>query len=171
MPGRGLEKSGALLRGAVEIAVDRQPGLGRRGDEGGGKRIGMAEIGDRQRATDAMKIIRPALLVFGLLEVGQDVVKTPALVAVLAPAIVILVLAANIKKAVDRTRTTEHLAARLEYASSVEFWLRLGLVHPVDSFFLEQPAIAERHVNPEVSVFRTCLEQQHRILSIGAQAI
>jgi hypothetical protein len=168
---RGLEESRALLRDAVEIAIDGQAGLGRSLDEGRRKRIGMSEVGNRQRPADAVKIIRAAPLIFGFLEIRQDVVEAPALIALLAPAIVILVLATDIKQAVDRTRSAEHLAARLEYSPAVQLRLRLGLVHPVDALLLEQLAIAERNVNPEIGVPWTRFEQQHRVFSVGAQAI
>ena len=171
VPRRGLEKAGAFLRRAVEIGVFGNAGLGRGRDEGRRERIGMAKFGHRQRAADAVKIVGAALLVFGLLEIGQHVVIAPALIAVLAPAIVVLVLAANIEQAVDRTRSAQHLAARLKHGSPVQSRLGLGLVHPVDGFFLEQPAIAERHVDPEIGILRAGLEQQHRILAVRAQAI
>src|ERR1700732_1379596 len=131
----------------------------------------MTQIGNRQRAAAAVKIIRAALLVFGFLEIGQDIVKAPAIVAMLTPAIVVLVLSADIKQAVDRTRTAQYLAARLKHASPVQSRLRLGLVHPVDGLLLEQPAISERHVNPKVGILGSGLEEQHRISSIRAQAI
>jgi hypothetical protein len=131
----------------------------------------MPQIGHRQRATGAMKIVRAALLVFGFPEKRQDVVVTPAMVAMLTPAIVILMLTTDIEQTVDRTRSAQDLAARLKHASPVQSRLRLGLVHPVDGFFLEQPAISERHMDSEVGILGASLEQQHRILSVRAQAI
>jgi len=65
----------------------------------------MAEIGNRQRAVTAMKIISAALLVLRLPEIGQDIIIAPAAISLLAPAIIVLVLAANVKQAVDRTRS------------------------------------------------------------------
>jgi hypothetical protein len=114
-----------------------------------------------------MEIIRAALLVLGLLEVRQDVVITPPAVAALAPAIVVLVLPANIKQAVDGARPAQNLATGLKHRPPVQPRLGLGLVHPVDGFFLEQPAISERHVDPEIGVLRTGFEQQHRILAVA----
>jgi hypothetical protein len=61
-----------------------------------------------------MIFVGTALLVLGLLEIGQHVVIAPAGIAALAPAIVILVLAAHIQQAVDRARSAEHFSARLE---------------------------------------------------------
>src|SRR6266849_1699882 len=93
----------------------------------------MSQIGNRQRAAGTVEIVGAALLVLGFLEIGQDVVITPAAVAVLAPAIVILVLAANVKQAVDRTRSAQNLAARLKHGSPVQSGLRrLASTHPAD---------------------------------------
>ena len=119
----------------------------------------------------AVVFVRPALLVLGLLEIGQHVVIAPAGIAALAPAIVILVLAPHIQQAVDRARTAEHFSARLEYLPAVQSRLRLGLVHPVDGFFLEQFSVAERDVDPEIAILRSGLQQQHGMFAVGAQAI
>ena len=118
-----------------------------------------------------MIFVGAALLVLGLLEIGQHVVKAPADIAALAPAVVVLVLAAHIEQAVDRARSAQHLAARLEHLAAVQARLRLGLVHPVDGFFLEQLAVAERHMDPDVAFLRAGLEQQHRMLAVRAQPI
>ncbi len=114
----------------------------------------MSQIGNRQRAADTVEIVGAALLILGFLEIGQDVVITPAAVAMLAPAIVILVLATNVKQAVDRTRSAQNLAARLKHGSPVQSGLGFGLVHPVDLFGLEQLAISERDMDPDVAVLR-----------------
>src|SRR5512135_809146 len=115
MTRRGLEKTGTFLRGAVEIAIKGQAGLGRCRYESCGKRIRMPEIGNRQRAALAVKLVFSTALVLSLLEIGEDIVIAPALIAMLAPAIVILVLTANVKQAVDRTRSAKHLPARLKH--------------------------------------------------------
>src|ERR1700761_7520367 len=95
----------------------------------------------------------------------------PADIAALAPAVVILMLAAHIKKAVDRARAAEHFSARLENLPAMQARLRLGLVHPVDALLLEQLAVADRHVDPDVAVLRSRFEQQHRMLAVGAQSV
>ena len=169
--GRGLEKSRAFLGRAVEIGIGRNAGLGGGDDKGLRQWIVMAPVGYRQRSTAAMIFVWPALLVLGLLEIGQHVVIAPAGIAALAPAIVILVLAAHIQQAVDRARSAQHFSARLENLPAVQARLRLGLVHPVDGFFLEQLSVAERYVDPEIGVFRSGFQQQHGMLAVGAQAI
>src|SRR3984957_13675725 len=112
----------------------------------------MPQVRNRQWATDTMIFITAALLVFGLLEIRQHVVKAPSSVAMLAPTIIIRVLAANVKQAVDGARSAQHLAARLKYGSPVQSRLRFRLVHPVDGFFLEQLAVTHRHVDPEIGI-------------------
>ncbi len=170
-PCRGLEKPGALLGRAVEVGIGGNAGFRRRHYKGLRKRIGVPPVGHRQRAADAVKFVGAALLVFRLLEVGQHVVIAPAGVAPLPPAVIVLMLAANVEQAVDRTRSAQHLAARLEHGSPVQSRLRFGLVHPVDGLVLEQLAISERHMDPEVGILRPGFQQQHRIPAVGAQAI
>jgi len=118
-----------------------------------------------------MIFVGAALLVLGFLEIGQHVLIAPAGIAALAPAVVILVLAAHVQQAVDRARAAEHFAARLKHLAAVQPRLGLGLIHPVDGLFLEQLPVAERDVNPDVSVLRSRLQEQHRMPAVGAQAI
>jgi len=72
-----------------------------------------------------MKVIRAILLVFGALEQGQDVGIGPAGIAQLCPMIIVLCLAADIDQSIDRTRSSQHLAAWLKYLAAVEFRFRL----------------------------------------------
>ena len=170
-PGRGLEEAGAFLARAVEVGIGGYAGFRRGDDEGFRQRIGVPPVRHRQRAAGAVIFVGAALLVLGLLEIGQHVLIAPAGIAALAPAIVILVLAADVQQAVDRTRSAQHLAARLKHLPAVQARLGLGLVHPVDGLFLEQLAVAERHVDPEVGVLRAGFEQQHRMLAVRAETI
>src|SRR5262249_38674414 len=66
---------------------------------------------------------------------------------------------------------TQHLSTRLKHLAAVEARLRLGLVHPVYTRFLEQLAVAERHVDPDIGVLRSRFEQPHRMLAVRAQPI
>ena len=118
-----------------------------------------------------MILVGAAYLVLRLLEIGQHVVIAPADIAALPPAVVVLMLATHIEQAVDRARPAQHLAARLKHLPAAKAGFRFGLVHPVDGLFLEQFAVAERDVNPDVGVLRPCLQQQHRMPAIGAQPV
>ena len=97
-----LVRAGAFLGRSVEVVVARQAGLD------GGLDIGVADlavvgqVGDAERPADAVQRVGAALLVLGLLEVGQHVVPCPADVAELAPIVVVAGLAADVDQAVDR---------------------------------------------------------------------
>ena len=169
--GRGLEESRTFLGGAIEIGIGGDADFSRGHDKGFRQGILVAPVGHRQRPVPAVIFIRTALLALRFLEIGQHVLIAPAGIAALAPAIVILVLAAHVQQPVDRTRTAEHFSARLEHLPAVQARFRLGLVHPVDGFFLEQFAVAERHVDPEIGILGSCLQQQHGMLAIGRQSI
>ena len=168
---RGLKKSRAFLGRAVEIGIGRNAGFSGGNHKGLRQRIVMPPVRHRQRPARAVVFVGTALLVLGLLEIGQHVVIAPTGIAALAPAIVILMLTAHIEQAVDRARTAEHFSARLEHLPAVQSRFRLGLVHPVDGFFLEQLSVAERHVDPEIGILRSGLQQQHGMFAVGAQAI
>src|SRR5690606_28618464 len=113
-----------------------------------------------ERATGAVKVVRPALVVLGLAEVRQDVGIAPAGVAEVAPPVVVLALAANVKQPVDRGRPAEHLAARLRYAPVGGAGLRFARVEPVHRRIGEVLSVPERDVDPRVAVFSPRLEQQ-----------
>ena len=153
-PRRGLEEAGAFLGLAVEIRIEGNAGLDRGLHEGFRQRILVPPVRHRERPAGAVKLVLAALLVLRLPEIRQHVVKTPADIAALAPAVVVLVLAAHIEQAVDRARSAQHFSARLEHLPAAEARLRLGLVHPVDRLLLEQLAVAERHMDPDVAVLR-----------------
>ncbi len=170
-PRRGLEEAGAFLRRAIEIGIGGNADLGRCLHEGFRQRIVMPPVRDRQRTAGAVILTRAALLVFRPLEIRQHVVIAPTGIAVLTPAVVILVLPAHIEQTIDRARTAQHFSAGLKDLAPVQFRLGLGLVHPVDGFFLEQLAVAERHMDPDIGVPGSRFEQQHRVLAVGAQAI
>ena len=168
---RSLEEARALLLRAIEIRIERNAGLAGGLHERFRQRVVMPPVRHRQRAAGAVILVFAALLVLGLPEVRQHVLKAPAGIAALAPAVVILVLAAHIQQAVDRARAAEHFSARLKYLPAVQARFGLGLVHPVDGFFLEQLAVAERHMDPDVRVLGAGFQQQHRILAIGGEAV
>ncbi len=162
-PRRGLEITGALLARAVEIVVARDARLLRCGDEGLAQLVRVALVGDAERAAGAVERVGAALLVLGLLEIGQHVVVAPADIAELAPVVEILLLAADIDAAIDRARAAQHLAARLNDAAAVELGLGLALIEPVDLRVLEQLAVAQGDVDPGVAVLAAGLEQQHAL--------
>ena len=125
------------MRRAIEIIVARNAGLLRRFDEGLAEPMRLADIGNCERSADTVEIIAAALLILGAPEIGQHVGKAPAGITELPPMIVILVLAADVEQAVDRTRSAQHLAARLDDLAVVQLRLRLGFVKPIDFGIVE----------------------------------
>ncbi len=170
-PRRELEVSGAFLGRTVEVVVAGEARLLRSLDEGLAQRVRLADIGDRERTAGAVQRIGAALLVLGPPEVGQHVLETPAGIAELAPVVVVGGLAADIEKPVDRARSAQHLAARLDDAPVVELGLRLRGVEPVDFGVVEQLAVAERDVDPDVAVGAARLQQQHAVAARRGEAI
>ncbi len=123
--------------------------------------MGLAHIGDGERAAGSVQRIGAAFLVLGLAKVRQHILEGPAGIAELPPVVEILVLAADIEQAVDGTRAAEHFAARLNDFAVVQFGFRLRCVAPIDPGVVEQFAKAERNVNPDVAVGAAGLQQQY----------
>src|SRR5438046_2929196 len=119
----------------------------------------LADIGNRKWSADTVEVVAAATLILGAPEIGQHVGEAPAGIAELPPMIVILVLAADLEQTVDRTRSAQHLAARLDDLAVIELRLRLGFVQPIDFGIIEQLAIAERDMNPDVPVMAAGFEQ------------
>ncbi len=166
-----LEVAGAFLGGAVEVVVARMARLLHGRDERLAQRMRLAHVGHGERPADPVQRVGAALLVLGAAEIGEHVVVAPARIAELAPAVEVLVLAADIEKPVDRARAAQHLAARLDDAAVVELGLGLRRIEPVDAGIVEQLAVAERHVDPEMQVVPAGLEQQHAVAAVGREAI
>ena len=78
-----------------------------------------------------MVVVRAALLIFGALEQGQHVVPSPARIAHLPPAVVILGLTAHIQQSVEGRRAAKYLAAWPVEPATVEAGIGLGSVAPV----------------------------------------
>ena len=85
--------------------------------------------------------------------------------------VVILVLAADIEQAVDRTRSAQHFAARLDDPPVVQLGFRLGLVQPVDLGIVEQFAVAEWNMNPDMPIVAAGFEQEHAVAAGFSQAV
>ena len=121
----------------------------------------LADVGHRERASGSVKLVRAALLIFGAPKIGQHLGKAPAGIAELPPMVVILVLAADIEQAVDRTRSAQHFAARLDDLPVIQLGFWLGLVQPVDLGIVEQLAVTERNMNPDMAVMAAGFDEQH----------
>ena len=106
------------------------------------------------------KLIGAALVVLGLLEERQHVLVAPALVAELAPVVVVPGVAAHVEHGVDRRRAAQRLAARPVHAAVVAMDLRHRLVAPVVGRLLAEAGEARRHLEQEGPSGRPGLEDQ-----------
>ena len=170
--GVDLVDAGTLLRGAVEILVERQPGFGRRLEELPCQRVdATAIVGDMQRSAAPAKIVGAGLVVFNRLEIGQQVGKAPARIAEVAPAVIVVRVPPDPHHGVDRARTAEQLAARPVVGIAGEPGVGLGPVVPVDGRIEEGLAVAERHLHEEAKVAAAGLQHQHGMASARRQPL
>ncbi len=116
-----------------------------------------------------------AVVVLVAKEVRQHLVPAPARVGAMAvavaPAVVVLALAAHVDHAVDRRTAAEHLAARIADRATVETGLGFGLEAPVGALVADAVQVADRHADPDVVVVAAGLEQRDARAAVGAQAI
>ena len=170
-----VEVAAALVVAAVEIV-----GLGDAGLRGGiaeGVEDVPADAGQLHaplaaalvQTVEGVGLQRPLVLV--LLEVGQHLLPGPALVAHLAPAVVVALLAAHVDHAVDGGAAAQHLAARIVEAAAVEARLGGGLVAPVGARVAHQVEVADGDVDPAVVVLAAGLQQQHAGIGVGRQPV
>ena len=127
--------------------------------------------GDLPAAADAVHRARAAVMVFGLQEVGQDVVPPPAEVPELLPVIVVRRLAPHVDHAVDRGAAAQHLAAGVDEAAPVEAGLRRRLHHPVGAGVADTVEIPHRNMDPVVGVAAAGLQQEHADARIFGEAV
>ena len=90
-----------------------------------------------QRPARAVEFRFASRLHLRFLEVGKDVVETPALISEAGPVIEVEVIAADVNHGVHRTRAAQHFSARPVEAAVVEAGLGLGGVVPVDGCLVE----------------------------------
>ena len=128
---RDLGGRHAELAGAVVVGVERNAFFNAGGTESlvGGR--GAAQVAHMQRAAVAVVlVVGEAVAVFRTLEQWQQVGVAPAGVALRRPPVVIVAVAAGVDHRIDRARSAQHLAARLESLATVETLLRRGEVMP-----------------------------------------
>src|SRR5712671_1812991 len=156
-----LIKAGAFLFRSVEIIVATDLVFRASVDEGVADRPRAALVGDAQRPVAAVQIIGAALIAFGALEIGQNIVPRPAVAAKGGPIVVIVAVAPDVDHSVDRTRATECLAARLIAAAAVEPWLWHRFEGPVVDLRLSRKhrRHADRCSDENTLAFATSLDQ------------
>lgn len=161
----------ALLRRAVEIVVRLESGGDGALHPGVGEFVGVAPVLDVERAPRTVEVVVETGVGFRATEVGQDIVVAPAGRAVLvAPAVVVGAVAADVDHGVHRRAAAERLHPRPERLTAVHVLLLGGLVVPVP-LGLEQAGERRGNVDLVGVVLAARLEQQHRYLRPRAQPI
>ena len=117
--------------------------------------------GDLPLAAFAVERRASAVIVLRLHEIGQHVVPPPSEISQLPPAVVVARLSAHVNHAIHRRAAAEQLSERIGQRSSVQAGLSCGLHPPVGARIADAVEIADRDVDPVVSVVAAGLEQQH----------
>ena len=114
------------------------------------------------------------LVVFSTLEVGQHIVKTPALTAQVTPAVKVFTLTAHIEHGVDGTGPTQSFATRLVAAATIQTHLGCGFKCPVVDFerlARQHERGCHRGAYEHIASITPRLQQAHIALGICAQAV
>ena len=146
----------AFLRLAVEVGGARNAKLVGRADDGLHQLVRFADVRSGHSA---------------FLEIGKNVLPTPAGVAGGRPGVVILRLAMDHDKAVDGRGAAEAAAARPVDAPAVQLRLGLGMEAPVVHRMEHGLAVADRQVDPQRAIARAGFEEQHAIPAVGREPI
>ena len=170
--GGELEIPGAFLTATVEV-VGARHAVGLRGaDHGFDQFVLAADAADRQGPMRAVQLVIAEFgVAFDLEKIRQDLGPVPAGITLLAPAVVIFLLAADHDQAVDRARSAEHLAARPIDLAAGHVRLRLGLEFPIDLGIPHRLAVADRQMDPETFVAWSRFEHCNGGLAVGAQTV
>ena len=168
----GLVVARALLRGTVEVGVARNTVLPGRLNERLHHFMGLRRVGYRHRSANRMVGTRATGPLIFRAQVGlQHTLIVPSGTAQACPMRKILALPAQVDHAVDRTRSTHHLALVEGTGTVVQLGLRLYLVDPVEFRLAEHTGITDGNMQPVVLVVSTRFEQQDAIGCIRRQPV
>ncbi len=159
----------AILHGAVEVVAEGDADALGRPDEPFRQGIVADLLRDVEGTARAVELVDETLVVLRLPEVGQDSVVAPAVVAEIAPRVVVEAVAADVDHRVDRRAAAERATLRIVHPAIVQLGLRHGRESPVDVRARELRE-ARRHMDQRIPVPSTCLEQQDPVVRLLAQA-
>ena len=134
---RHLVQACAILKVAIEIRIGWDAEGGRRFEESMCEGIHAAQVAYVEGAVRAVKFRFASRLHLRFLEVGEDVIETPALISEAGPMIEVEVISADVNHGVHRARAAQHFSARPVEAAVVEAGLGLGGIVPVDGCLVE----------------------------------
>ena len=169
--GRELKIPHAFLLCAVVVGVKRVASGLRRLDPRVADGPLQAHVGHRQGAIVAMEFICTAFVAFRPAKQRQDILPTPADIAQLPPAVIVLGLPPHVEQAVDRRRAAKHLATRPIDGAAVQPRIRFGLVAPVQRRVVHRLEVTHGNMDPWVGIPSTGLQKHHFHLRISAQAV
>jgi hypothetical protein len=125
----------------------------------------------KQRTALAAHLGLAALPVLGAFEERPDLVPAPAAVAELRPVVEILGLAANIDQTIDRARTAEHPAARVEDRAPGGAGIGLGMEAPTQGRMIEELHKARWNMNVRAPIPPARFDQHDFCGRVLAQAV
>ena len=159
-----------VLLGAVEVLVGDRAAPDRRLDEVAGVLGLVPQVLDRQRPADAVVRALTAAVVLGPAEVRQQLPVPPAGAAVvIAPAVVVGLVAADVDHRVHRRGAAEDLAPRPVDRAAVGALLREGHQVPV-VLAAEEPVVRGGHLDfIDGAAVRARLEQEHPAAGVLGQ--
>ena len=160
---RGLRLHDAFLILAVVVRVGLEAGGLGGFEQRIVERVLVGHGRDLERPVGASAV--RAVAVDEVLHAGEergDVAPAPAATAHLRPGVEVERLAAHPDQAVDRTRSTQDLAARHRDHTVRGIWLRFGLVEPVGGGVVDQQAEGKWHAG--VGVARRARFQQEYLV-------
>ena len=168
---RGLIETHPFLGGAVEIPCARDTCLFGGLNHQLGQWRGVHQVGHHDRAVPAVMRIIDAQVALHAPEIRRHLGPAPARRPRLHPVVVVLMLAADVDQAIDGRAAAEHLAARQGHAPAAQAGFGLGLERPVEGAArVLGLAPARRHVDHQIVVTPTSLEQQHAASGVFGQA-
>ena len=135
----------------------------------------MAEMGNLQRAADAVKFAGEVIVVFLCLEIGKHVPIGPGAVIgpgwgdQLVPTVEISRLPSHVDHGIDRAAATQDLALGDDRPAAIQLRLGLGLVHRKIGVLCQELHIARWKMHDRICLCRATLKQQHTCLAFGDQ--
>ena len=164
----------AFLSVAVDILREGVTRLLDRLEKGTEKGIFTGARFQQQGAIDTMVFIGTDKAGFRAFKVGQIVGVVPVLhTGILAPALIVHGIAANVDHAVDAARAAQHLAPPVENTPVVHVRFRFALVTPVIEFVAQRDRQSGRHVDEDIPdiVGASGLQHQHPVGRVGAEPV
>ncbi|MBB4234746.1 hypothetical protein GGD57_001302 [Rhizobium esperanzae] len=159
-----------VLRGAVEVGVERIAGLFAGLQIDHGKLIDDRRLADRQDATGAVEGIVSSKIFLRLAEIGQHILERPAGIAKLAPRIEIMRISANILSTVENEGPAEHFPAWKILCAPLHILLRQAVKRPIVALEGKELGGQKGQIVDKFTTGSTGLEQQDLVSSFAQSA-